>query len=603
MDTFKTFKVTQTKPGGPLNESLVGAVQASGGAADAGKVVLLASSGKIDSSMISGGGSTVSVNGTPVSSPDFNGSAPSPGGGYTAVVWTSDIGGDVSAWYSAGGTPSFGVITSGTNTTADMVVGTGASLGYAGSGVLNANEIGTVNIDGNLPMHAGEILISQPGNTTALWADPLVQGVFPPGTYLPTANGASPPSPLNPILVGAQNPSGLLENLHVDASGNLNVNVQVGGSSSSVNVSQWGGTATTLGQKVSVSSVPVVIASDQSAVSVTGTVAVTQSTSPWVVSLASTTVTGTVAVTQSTSPWVVQDLAAEASLTTLASVVETTGSPAEPTLRVSGTVTGNDVVDAGNSSTTPLSATFAFTGAWHSALGYSALQIAVDTDQISAATSTAGLVVNWSEDGVNVGDFDIAYVTATDVLPTGQSFIFPVKRQYYQVVYTNGSVTQATFRLQTTLKANPINGVITDLADILTSGMHGQLVRSVLAGTTPTGTYANVNISTEAALNMSGSGAASVGAYTYDPTHTAPLIMVSNSLHYNSVAVEVVSSGSISAGSLTFQVSIDNIHWIALAGVNVGTQMTFNGVYSLIGTSGAAAFIFNIGLQLLPHLQ
>jgi hypothetical protein len=38
---------------------------------------------------------------------------------------------------------------------------------------------------------------------------------------------------------------------------------------------------------------------------ITGTVAVTQSTSPWVVSLASTTITGTVAVTQSTSPWVV----------------------------------------------------------------------------------------------------------------------------------------------------------------------------------------------------------------------------------------------------------------------------------------------------------
>lgn len=39
--------------------------------------------------------------------------------------------------------------------------------------------------------------------------------------------------------------------------------------------------------------------------SVSGTVGVTQSTSPWVVSLASTTITGTVAVTQSTSPWVV----------------------------------------------------------------------------------------------------------------------------------------------------------------------------------------------------------------------------------------------------------------------------------------------------------
>src|SRR5208283_2712512 len=47
--------------------------------------------------------------------------------------------------------------------------------------------------------------------------------------------------------------------------------------------------------------VPVTLAST----TITGTVAVTQSTSPWVVSLASTTITGTVAVTQSTSPWVV----------------------------------------------------------------------------------------------------------------------------------------------------------------------------------------------------------------------------------------------------------------------------------------------------------
>jgi hypothetical protein len=35
------------------------------------------------------------------------------------------------------------------------------------------------------------------------------------------------------------------------------------------------------------------------------TIAITQSTSPWVVSLSSTTITGTVAVTQSTSPWVI----------------------------------------------------------------------------------------------------------------------------------------------------------------------------------------------------------------------------------------------------------------------------------------------------------
>src|SRR5208283_3139774 len=40
-------------------------------------------------------------------------------------------------------------------------------------------------------------------------------------------------------------------------------------------------------------------------VTVSGTVTANQGTSPWVVSLTSTTITGTVAVTQSTSPWVV----------------------------------------------------------------------------------------------------------------------------------------------------------------------------------------------------------------------------------------------------------------------------------------------------------
>src|SRR5271168_2861696 len=48
------------------------------------------------------------------------------------------------------------------------------------------------------------------------------------------------------------------------------------------------------------------VAVTMTSTTITGTVAVTQSTSPWVVSLTSTTITGTVAVTQSTSPWTVQ---------------------------------------------------------------------------------------------------------------------------------------------------------------------------------------------------------------------------------------------------------------------------------------------------------
>lgn len=85
-----------------------------------------------------------------------------------------------------------------------------------------------------------------------------------------------------------------------------------------VDLADVGGSAITIGQALMAKSIPVVIASDQSAhpvsqsgawaVSVSnfpatqpvsGTVTVNQGTSPWVVSLASTTITGTVAVTQS----------------------------------------------------------------------------------------------------------------------------------------------------------------------------------------------------------------------------------------------------------------------------------------------------------------
>ena len=76
-DLFKTIKVTQT-PGGPLNQTLVGAVNVSTGAPDAGKVVLLNASGQIDPSMGGGGGggSTVSVNGVTVTDPNFNATLP-----------------------------------------------------------------------------------------------------------------------------------------------------------------------------------------------------------------------------------------------------------------------------------------------------------------------------------------------------------------------------------------------------------------------------------------------------------------------------------------------------------------------------------------------
>jgi len=132
---------------------------------------------------------------------------------------------DPSVIPGGGGSSSFSAVTTGTNTNQVLTVGNSSIFSYSGTGVINANQIGTINVSGNLPVHEGQLLISQPGNTEAVWADPFVQGVYVPGTNV-TAVG-SPAVPINPVLIGAQDPTNLLQNLHVDASGNLLTSLKV----------------------------------------------------------------------------------------------------------------------------------------------------------------------------------------------------------------------------------------------------------------------------------------------------------------------------------------------------------------------------------------
>lgn len=76
--------------------------------------------------------------------------------------------------------------------------------------------------------------------------------------------------PSEATLVGGENPSGDLTPLQQTADGALIISpdpTTIG----NVNISEYGGTATTLGQKASAASIPVVIASDQSAVPVSST--------------------------------------------------------------------------------------------------------------------------------------------------------------------------------------------------------------------------------------------------------------------------------------------------------------------------------------------
>jgi hypothetical protein len=96
---------------------------------------------------------------------------------------------------------------------------------------LCTDEVGTkVEVDLSHPTHPGQLLISQPGNNTALWADPQVQGLYPAGSTICPAPTYVAPTCIQPILIGAEDENGYLQNLTVSPFGSptefaLNVNV------------------------------------------------------------------------------------------------------------------------------------------------------------------------------------------------------------------------------------------------------------------------------------------------------------------------------------------------------------------------------------------
>lgn len=93
-------------------------------------------------------------------------------------------------------------------------------------------------------------------------------------SYPPISVSASNPSigvdgspiPGSSTVVAGENPSGQTQPLQTDAAGNLLVNIASSTGPDDVNLAQVGGVAISEGQKTMANSLPVVIASDQSAV-------------------------------------------------------------------------------------------------------------------------------------------------------------------------------------------------------------------------------------------------------------------------------------------------------------------------------------------------
>ena len=174
------------------------------------------------------------------------------------------------------------------------------------------------------------------------------------------------------------------------------------------------------------------------------------------------TVNGTVTADAGTGPWPITDNAG--SIT-----VDNAG-----TFAVQMDKAGS-VVDANNSTSTPLGVSGVYTGTSTDVLGYTAISVMLESDVDSA---TDGMTFQHSSDNTNWHTFS---TFTMDVSYSEQRhFQFPVNARYFRVVYTNGGTGQSTFRVQTILHTHNILTTIHRLSDDMNPDRSAGVMKSVL---------------------------------------------------------------------------------------------------------------------------
>jgi hypothetical protein len=137
-----------------------------------------------------------------------------------------------------------------------------------------------------------------------------------------------------------------------------------------------------------------------------------------------------------------------------------------------------------NATTTPLANAAVFTGTFEDTRDYPSLTVTTFADQSSASN---GLEIQWSNDGVNVDVTDAYTITAN----VGRSWTKVTRGRYFRLKYTNGSVTQTTFRMGAVLRQSGAPSVESGSVGLTDTELRATPVP--VSGTvtaTPTGTQA-----------------------------------------------------------------------------------------------------------------
>jgi len=152
-------------------------------------------------------------------------------------------------------------------------------------------------------------------------------------------------------------------------------------------------------------------------------------------------------------------------------------------------------IDSNNSTSTPLGVGGVFTGLATEVLDTASVVVSVFSSHASAAN---GLVIEWSSDGINWDSNDTFNVPANK----GKFFTFGPEARYFRVRYTNGAVSQTSFRLQVTLKPFAIKPSSHRIADSISDDDDAELSKAVITGLASDGTYKNAKMTASGSLYM-----------------------------------------------------------------------------------------------------
>lgn len=203
----------------------------------------------------------------------------------------------------------------------------------------------------------------------------------------------------------------------------------------------------------------------------------------------------------------------------------------------------NDV-STGNSSSTPLAGGATFTGTGEEVTNYGSISIFCFADQASAVD---GLSLEYSTNNTNWDDTDVYTTTAG----AAKHIVVPPEAQYFRVRFTNGATPQTAFRLQTIYRKVQGKSSSHNLRESLSEENDAELVKAVLAGKKPDGTFTNAAFDTQGRLivaevstNAAGAGFAT-GLVTTSSTTEVPIRATS----YNEQAANATRSISSSSAS------------------------------------------------------